>query len=332
MDYPQEDVDARGQRSRAFVATINNYTEEHISQLKALPTKYLCFGKEVAPTTGTPHLQVYMYFKNALHWSALRSKIDGWYLAVAKGNTTQNKEYCSKEGEFYEQGVPPKDKLDNNERFEEALKLAKENRVDEIDAEMQIRYYKSLTSIAESQVQVDPPGNLEGTVFGEWKWGPPGTGKSHDARAENPGFYIKDISTTSMNYWCDYEGEETVIIEDIDASNGMRLAYYIKVWVDKYPFRARKMYQRGQLIRPKKFVFTSNYSPDVIFAQDPVLLAAIRRRLKVVRYCVLGEGLGDGSELRRYGWHQAPPVPPAPLPSVDWFNCDNSLDLTELLN
>lgn len=325
-DYPTEDVNQRGQRSRAFVATVNNYTDEDIEALKALPTKYLCFGKEIAPATGTPHLQVYLYFKNALHWGALRPKLARWYLAVAKGNTSQNREYCCKEGDFYEQGVAPKDKLDNNERFEEALALAKEGRVGDIDAEMQIRYYKSLTAIAESVVQLDPPGNLEGTVFGEWKWGPPGTGKSHDARVENESFYVKDISPTSMNYWCDYSGEDCVIIEDIDSSNGMRLAYYIKIWVDKYPFRARRLYQRGILIRPKKFVFTSNYSPDTIFASDPVLLAAIRRRLKVTRYCVLGEQIDGDCKV---GFGQAP-TPHVPKAVCDHFNLEASLDLSFL--
>ena len=45
-------------KSACFCFTLNNYTDEDVGRLCCLPPPYCClFGKEVAPTTGTKHLQ-----------------------------------------------------------------------------------------------------------------------------------------------------------------------------------------------------------------------------------------------------------------------------------
>lgn len=46
-------------RSRKFVFTWNNYPsdDEFNTTLDTLSAVYLCFGKELAPSTNTPHLQ-----------------------------------------------------------------------------------------------------------------------------------------------------------------------------------------------------------------------------------------------------------------------------------
>lgn len=79
--------------------TLNNYTDEQISAIVPV-IKEKCrlgiFGKEICPTTGTPHLQGYIEFKTksrplnlfgikAMHWEK------------AKGNRLSNRIYCSKE-------------------------------------------------------------------------------------------------------------------------------------------------------------------------------------------------------------------------------------------
>jgi len=47
-----------------FDFTINNYQREFIEQIFRIPkVKYVVLGEEVAPTTGTEHLQGYIYFE-----------------------------------------------------------------------------------------------------------------------------------------------------------------------------------------------------------------------------------------------------------------------------
>lgn len=67
MEQPNElpAMPVGGQRKQ-YVFTYNNYTPEGEAALKAWlgkNTKYAVYGHEVAPTTGTPHLQGYFSLK-----------------------------------------------------------------------------------------------------------------------------------------------------------------------------------------------------------------------------------------------------------------------------
>jgi hypothetical protein len=58
----------RSPRDRKFVFTMNNYTEEDEAMLTELLIKEevlnLYIGREVAPSTGTKHLQGFVRFDN----------------------------------------------------------------------------------------------------------------------------------------------------------------------------------------------------------------------------------------------------------------------------
>lgn len=99
----------KGRRYRAWVFTINNWTQEDLERCRLLKDtcRYTIFGREVAPTTGTRHIQGYAYFTNALTMSALSKKLPRARLEQAKGNPGENREYCSKEGDFEEYGDIP---------------------------------------------------------------------------------------------------------------------------------------------------------------------------------------------------------------------------------
>lgn len=43
-------------RSYAWVITVNNYTDDDIRSMDTIQAERVICGKEVAPTTGTPHL------------------------------------------------------------------------------------------------------------------------------------------------------------------------------------------------------------------------------------------------------------------------------------
>jgi len=86
-------------RSRGWIITLNNYTEEELDFLKVVCTqkctKYI-LGDEVGKS-GTPHIQGWMYFKNGVSMASLKKLSPRAHWERAKGNAEQNKVYCSKD-------------------------------------------------------------------------------------------------------------------------------------------------------------------------------------------------------------------------------------------
>ena len=95
-------------KRRAWCFTLNNYTEGEVESLKSLPSSYMLFGYETCPTTGTPHLQGYVYFKHARTFQGVQKDIPRAHLEMAEGDVNVNFAYCTKTGgEFYERGIKP---------------------------------------------------------------------------------------------------------------------------------------------------------------------------------------------------------------------------------
>lgn len=87
--------------------TLNNYTSDERSFIESLypeTASYLCFGREIGAVGETPHLQGYIQLKKRYRLTGVKKLLPRAHLEVAKGSPAQNKEYCSKEGDFYEFG------------------------------------------------------------------------------------------------------------------------------------------------------------------------------------------------------------------------------------
>lgn len=126
------------------------------------------------------------------------------------------------------------------------------------------------------------PVDDEAGCTGVWFWGAPGTGKSHAARAEYPGAYLKMCN----KWWDGYQGEDSVIIDDLDAHHNV-LCHHLKIWSDRYAFLA-EVKGGARKIRPKKIVVTSQFSIEEVFAgRDPSDILAIRRRFEVRHFSEL---------------------------------------------
>jgi len=97
-------------RNRNFCFTWNNYDEQSIEYLNnyaGFGAKYVAYAEEVAPTTGTKHLQGFLSFKDAKTIVQARAKLPGCHVETMLGSITQSEVYCSKAGTLIELGEKP---------------------------------------------------------------------------------------------------------------------------------------------------------------------------------------------------------------------------------
>lgn len=112
-----------------------------------------------------------------------------------------------------------------------------------------MRLYPTLKLIAKDHMK--KPESIS-VLENRWVCGPSRCGKSWSLRKEFPDAYYKMCN----KWWDGYQGEETVIIEDID-ENHKCLVHHLKLWGDYGPFLAET--KGGALnIRPKRIIVTSN--------------------------------------------------------------------------
>jgi len=115
------------------------------------------------------------------------------------------------------------------------------------------------------------PTELNG-ICGTWIHGVSGCGKTTSAYRAYPNAFLKPLS----KWWDGYQGEEVVIIEDMDIYH-RDLTYYFKIWPDFLPFVA-EVKTAAIYIRPKKIIVTSQYSIAEIWGEDEKSFVAINRR------------------------------------------------------
>lgn len=104
-------------RARAWCMTLNNYTEDEHDQLTQAFKKLNCvwiIGKEVGEN-GTPHLQIYIYCKNAISFNTIKKLNNRLHIEKAKGDIKSNIAYCSKENNYTDNIKKIKDPLNNKE-------------------------------------------------------------------------------------------------------------------------------------------------------------------------------------------------------------------------
>lgn len=233
-----------------------------------LECQYIVFGREVGEE-GTEHLQGYVEFERKKRFSVVKRLLSNRvHLEKSKGNSQENRNYCIKDGNFYEKGDPINQ--GGEKTSAEVVKLAKEGKFDEIEAldpYKYLQYYRTLQMIYKDNQKKPEP--LTGTC-GIWIFGMSGVGKSHWARQFDP--YLKNLN----KWWDGYQGEDCVVIEEVNPDNTAWIAPYLKLWGDKWPFTA-EIKGSSRMIRPKRVIITSNYSIQAMGfpVQDA---AAIRRR------------------------------------------------------
>lgn len=148
---------------------------------------------------------------------------------------------------------------------------AMQGKLQEIPADIFIRYYSSLTRIAADFAK--PVGVArEVWVF----YGPTGSGKSRRAFEEAGEFaYPKDPRS---KFWYGYQGQENVVIDEF--RGGIDISHMLR-WLDRYPVMV-EIKGSSRSLNARKLWITSNLHPESWYPDlDRDTYRALERRLVI---------------------------------------------------
>lgn len=287
-------------RSRNYVFTYNTSktlniltteaAEEQIQRLCPGAVKYVFYAREVAPKTGTKHLQGFICFKHAKILRTAKKFCGGpqAHLEVMEGSIASNVKYCNKEAGFkWEYGKLPMNQKEkgqiSKDMYSSVIAYAKEGKMDLICEEQPklfLVHYNKFRVIGRDfqkrPARLVSENNKPTGSRNLWIWGPAGVGKTFAAEAYSSSFYQKDMN----RWWCGYQGEENVILDDIAVDQSF-MARNLKIWGHEGPFNAQ-IKNGSTFIRPKRIIVTSQFPIEKVFPFSLESQAAIRRRYFVI--------------------------------------------------
>nr|QTE03386.1 MAG: replication-associated protein [Luscinia calliope CRESS-DNA-virus sp.] len=265
---------ARGLKYKQWSFT--SFDVQHEPKFDPALDEYLIFGKETCPDSGRQHFQGYVCFKNRQYLSYCKKRIPGAHFERSRGTPTENREYCSKDGEVKEFGSLPSTGRGGG-IFADAIKQAENGDIDTVKSShpgLYLRYKKTLESLR--RVNTDELNDS----CGIWMFGPPRSGKDYAVMSK-----FKSLFNKPLNKWWDgYTGEEAVLLSDLDKFHATYIGYYLKIWADRYPFTAEV--KGGTMkIRPRYILVTSNYKISDIF-ENMEMRSAIEARFHQLEHDV----------------------------------------------
>lgn len=265
------------QRTRSFIITINNPTDESIEAVKQLKTKYIILGNETAPTTGTKHIQGFFMLTNPTTINAIKSKLIKTHIEPIKGTPKQAADYCRKEGDIlYEEGEAPKGagKRTDLETVREAIADGANMRsiIDTTATNYQsIKTAEIIFKYKELQRNWKP--------LVKWYWGATGTGKTRLAYEETPP-QDRYITMDTGKWWEGYDGQSAVIIDDI-RKDFLPFSSLLKL-LDRYAYRIESKGSSRQFLA-KVIIITCPQHPSELFKHLDEDINQLLRRIDEIR-------------------------------------------------
>lgn len=219
-DIAATNASGRSTQIKRFVFTVNNWTPAEHAAVKVFLDCSCVWGivaPEIAPTTGTPHLQGACVLKKKTAFSTLR-KVPGLLrarMAKMKGTPLSNQVYCRKAGVYSEYGTPPNPgKRSDLLPVVQSIKAGKSMLdivSDDTAAVVFVKYQRGLTALRNltRERRKLPP-----QVF--WFYGPTGSGKSRAAfeLAINKFGGRHWCSSADLSWYDGYDGQELAILDD----------------------------------------------------------------------------------------------------------------------
>lgn len=202
---------------RYFTFTLNNYTPEEENKIKSVECRYIIFGHEVAPDTGTPHLQGYIQFQRKMSPTYVKRICPRIHWENAKGNGEQNKTYCSKGTDIFEKGNITPAKKGARKDIAEIKEMVKNNKPMCEILEVCSNYQQ--IRVAEKLYEYKPLSPLYKKKLVYWYWGNTGSGKTkacYDEIAKSGKDFWRS-SATGGKWFNGYYGQPIALLDEVRA-------------------------------------------------------------------------------------------------------------------
>jgi len=254
-----------------YCFTYNNWTADGVTKLKEWLTtncKYACMQEEIAPTTGTPHMQGYMNLKTKKRMATIQKEFGTYAIPLAlinaNGTAEENRTYCTdptKGQNQWETGniniVGQGKRTELTIVAEKALGKRKLKEIAEEHPTTYIKYYRGINSLID--ILDEPPNEREMDIV--LFFGAARTGKSTKARSYAKLYgecYNLGIPNGGQVWFDGYNGQDTLLIDEF---KGWIQPTFLNQLLDKYLL---KLPIKGGFVNAKfTHVFiTSNYPPE----------------------------------------------------------------------
>ena len=225
--------------------------------------RYICWGLEQCPTTNKQHWQGFICLKRTSRVNMCKRIIgagNDTHVEQRRGSRNEAREYCRKDGEFFEWGIM--EKLE----FNEILKL----NINEIKINyplMFLRYYKGLEKL---NINISPKWRKVDVYI---LWGAPGTGKTRQVM-EMDDVYKLD---PPYNWWDGYESQKIILLDDYGIEGGIPNGMLLNI-CDGYSLRLPVKGSHCWAHWTEVYI-TSNDDPELW------MNSALKRRITSVSMC-----------------------------------------------
>jgi len=243
--------------------------------------RFIAYGEEVCPETGTLHYQAYMVCYKPVRLSQMiRYFGEGHSINPMRGSLLSNEEYCSKEGAFHKLGDEPKqgerhDLIGFKRKLEEGLaplEIAEE----EGHFGTFVKYHGGMEKYHQHLINKKIKYNYRPpTIY--VRIGEPGSGKTRWAYE-----FDRDLGkvswTGASGFLLNYHNQPTVLFDDVEAGEIPPLAIFKKL-TDRTPYVVN-VKGSEKVWKPRTIIITSNYDIcDWWKGMKPMDLAALERRI-----------------------------------------------------
>ena len=268
--------------------TLNNFTDDEHAHIASLCDPdapghigYLVLGQEVGET-GTPHLQGYVELLTRKRLAWLRENIsDRAHWEPRRGTREQAREYCMKDGYWYETGTWHEEERGRRRDIEVMVQQASTGTpfyqacLDQPStAAFAFAYVKLLEGWALSMTV--PWREVEIVV----KIGPTGCGKTRSSYDCWPDLFAQDCSAGGEIWWDGYSGQKRLLLDDFEGS--LPYPWLLRV-LDGYPLRI-KVKGAHTYGRWSQVFITSNIDIQAWYPKRSRIGSLLRRISRVERY------------------------------------------------